>query len=159
MTTTSALGRAESFQIELLPTGVTRQTVTAASGTKTITEFNTDGSEQISYADGSSRTLSYGPDPRWGMLAPVAKSDVFTTPGGIMRTVTTTRSATLSTLANPLSLTNLTETIRENGKLSTRVFTSSGSTRTLTETSAAGRIRTTSLDALGRVTQVQRHLQ
>ncbi len=155
VTTTSTLGRTESFQVELLPTGAMRRTLTAASGTKTITDINTDGSEQTTYADGSTRTASYGPDPRWGMLAPVVKSDVFSTPGGITRTVTATRSATLSALGNPLSLTNLTYNTRENGKLSTRVFTSSGSTRTLTETSAAGRIRTTSLDAMGRVTQVQ----
>ncbi|MBL0122657.1 MAG: hypothetical protein IPP88_07950 [Betaproteobacteria bacterium] len=155
VTTTSALGRSHAYQVEQLTTGAARRTVTAASGTKTITLINTDGSEQTTYADGSSRTVIKGPDPRWGMLAPVAKSVVLTTPGGRTRTVTTVRTATLSDPNDLFSLTNLTDTLTDNGAVRTRVYSRNGATRTLTDTSAAGRGSIVTLDALGRVTQAQ----
>ena len=84
-------------------------------GAQTITLINTDGSEQTTGADGSVATIQYGPDPRWGMLAPVATSMTLKTPGGLTRTVTTTRTATLSDPNNLLSLTKLTDTITDNG--------------------------------------------
>lgn len=155
VTTTSALGRARSYQVEQLPTGTVRRTVIAPSGTKTITLINTDGSEQTIYADGSTRTVSYGPDPRWGMLAPVASQVIETTPGGRTRTVTTTRTATLADPYNVMSLAKLTDTISVNGAVGTRIYNNTGSTRTLTTTTGGGRSSTTTLDALGRVTQVQ----
>lgn len=155
VTTTSALGRTHSYQVELLATGATRRTVAAASGKKTIMVINTDSSEQTTYADGSSRTVTFGPDPRWGALAPIAKSVTVNTPGGRSRIVTTARTVTLSDPANLLSLTNQTDTVTDNGAVSTRVYSRSGATRTVTDTSAAGRGNTVSLDALGRVIQVQ----
>lgn len=155
VTTTSALGRAHSYQVEQLPTGTVRRTVTAPSGTKIITLINTDGSEQTTYADGSTRTVSYGPDPRWGMLAPVASKVIETTPGGRTRTVTTTRTTTLADPYNLVSLAKLTDTISVNGAVGTRIYNNTGSTRTLTTTTGGGRSSTMTLDALGRVTQVQ----
>lgn len=151
--TKSALGRARSYQVEQLPTGTVRRTVTASGGTKTITLINTDGSEQITYADGSTRTMTYGPDPRWGMLAPVASQVIETTPGGRTRTVSTTRTATLADPNNVMSLAKLTDTISVNGEVGTRIYNNTGSTRTLTTTTGGGRSSTTTLDALGRVTQ------
>lgn len=153
VTTTSALGRSRSYQVERLPTGTVRRTVTQPSGVKTVTLIGTDASEQTTYADGSVATVQYGPDPRWGMLAPVAKSVSLQTPGGLTRTVTTTRTATLSDPNNLLSLTQLRDTVTDNGAVSTGVY--DGATRLFTVTTAAGRSGTSSLDALGRVTQEQ----
>ncbi len=155
VTTTSALGRTHVYQVEQLSTGAMRRTVTGASGTKTVTLINTDGSEQTTYADGSSSTVTYGPDPRFGMLAPVASSVIVKTPGGLTRTVTTTRTATLTDPNNVLSLTKLTDTVSDNGVVSARVYTLTGNTRTLTTTTPAGRSSTVTLDALGRMTQAQ----
>ena len=155
VTTTSALGRNHVYQVEQLPTGAVRRSVTAASGTKTITLINTDGSEQTTYADGSSTSVTYGPDPRFGMLAPVPSSVIVKTPGGLTRTVTTTRAATLADPSNVLSLTKLTDTVSDNGVVSTRVYNATGGTRTLTTTTPAARSSTLTLDALGRVTQAQ----
>ena len=67
-----------------------------------MTLINTDGSEQTTYADGSSTAVTDGPDPRWGMLAPVARSVIVKTPAGLTRTITTTRTATLADPNNPL---------------------------------------------------------
>ncbi len=154
VTTTSALGRNHVYQVEQLPTGAQRRTITGASGTKTITLNNADGSKQTSYADGSSATITYGPDPRFGMLAPVASSVVVKTPAGLTRTITTTRTVTLADPNNVLSLTKLTDTVTDNGVVSTRVYTNAA-TRTLTTTTAVGRSSTVTLDALGRTTQAQ----
>ena len=151
--TTSALGRIRSYQVEQLPIGTIRRTVTQPDGVKTVTVTNTDGSEQTTSADGSVTTIQYGPDPRWGMLAPVAESVTSENAGGLTRKVTTTRTTMLSDPTNLLSLANLTDTITDNGVVSTRVY--NGISRLFTSTTAAGRSVTLTVDALGRVTQEQ----
>ncbi|MEO8135168.1 MAG: RHS repeat-associated core domain-containing protein, partial [Betaproteobacteria bacterium] len=153
VTTTSALGRVRAYQVEQLSTGAVRRSVTQPSGAKTVTLIDTDSSTQTIYPDGGSSTVQYGPDPRWGMLAPVATSMTLTTPGGLTRTITTTRTATLANLNNLFSLTTLTDTVTDNGAVSTHVY--DGATRWFTSTTAAGRSGTLSLDAQGRITQGQ----
>lgn len=159
VTTTSALGRSRVYQVEQLSTGAMRRSVTDASGAKTITLIGTDRSEQTTYADGSSTAVTYGPDPRWGMLSPIATSVVVKTPGGLKRTITTSRTVTLADPNNVLSLTKLTDTVSDNGVASTRVYTNTpagtGTTRKLTSTTAGRRSSTVYLDALGRMTQAQ----
>src|SRR5205823_6539784 len=105
------------------------------------------------YADGTVVTVQYGPDPRWGMLAPVATSVTVKTPGALMRTVTTKRSVTLSEPANLLSMTGMTDTVTDNGAVRTLVY--DGIARLLTITTAAGRSSTLHVDMQGRVTQAQ----
>jgi RHS repeat-associated protein len=155
VTTTTALGRTNVYQVEQLSTDAVRRTVTSPSGTLTTTLINSDDSELTTYADGSGSTVKPGPDPRWGMLAPVAKSVIVTTPGGLTRTIASVRTATLSDLNNLMSLTNLSDTVTVNGAASSRVYSDNGTTRTLTVTTAAGRSSTVTLDALGRSTQAQ----
>ena len=154
VTTTTALGRARAYQVEQLPTGAIRRSVNAdCCGGNTGTLINTDGSEETTSADGRVATVQSGPDPRWGVLATVAANVRLTTPGGLTRTITTTRSATLSNPTDLLSLTNLTDTVTDNGAVSTLVF--DGTSRSFTSTTAAGRSGTLTLDAHGRVTQGQ----
>ena len=101
VTSTSALGRVRTYQVEQLSTGARRRTVSAPSGARTVRLVNPDGSEQTTYADGSSSTVVYGPDPRFGMLAPVPTILSMTTPSGLTRTIATTRIATFSDLTEP----------------------------------------------------------
>lgn len=155
VTTTTALGRSNVFQVEQLASQGVRRTVTSESGLLTTTVVNADDSEQTTFADGSTRTVKYAPDPRWGMLVPVAKSEISTTPGGRTRTLTTVRTATLSDPNNLLSLTGLIDAFTDNGVASTRVYANNGTTRTLTDTFATARGGTITLDALGRVTREQ----
>jgi RHS repeat-associated protein len=155
VTSTSALGRLRIYQVEQLPTGTVRRTVTAPSGTTTVRLVNPDGSEQTTYADGSTQNVVYGPDPRFGMLAPIPASVTLTTPGGLTRTITTARTATLSDPTNLLSLSNLTETVTDNGAVSTSVYDVTGGQRSITRTTAAGRSGSVLLDSLGRVTRAQ----
>jgi YD repeat-containing protein len=152
VTTTSALGHNNAYRVEELSTGALRRTVTQPSGARTVTMINTDGSQEITYADGTIVTTLYTPDPRWGMLAPLASS-VTKTPSGLTRTLTTQRSVTLSDPTDLLSMTRMTETITDNGSVSTLVYDALA--RLFTLTTAVGRSGTWKIDAQGRVTQAQ----
>jgi len=90
-----------------------------------------------------------GPDPRFGMLAPVLVSRTVATPGGKTEVVIRSREALLSDPLDPLSLLSLTETTTRNGRLSTRLF--DAASLTWTATSPAGRQSVTTLDPVGRV--------
>jgi RHS repeat-associated protein len=150
VTTTTALGRAATYKVQYLPNGSVRRTSTEPSGEVTVTTLGTDGTEVSTFGNGGTATVQYGPDPRWGMLAPVAKSVVMTTPGGITRTITGAVTATLSNPTNLLSLASLTETSTESGQTRTRTY--NAATRTFTFTSPEGRTSTATIDALGRWT-------
>ena len=152
VTTTTALGHNNTYAVEELPTGAIRRTVTQPSGSKTVTLINIDGSRITTYADGTVVTTQFGPDPRWGMLAPIATS-VTKTPSGLTRTVTTQRSVTLSDPTNLLSMIRMTDTITDNGAVSTLVYDAVA--RLFTLTTAAGRSGTWKVDAQGRFTQEQ----
>ncbi|MEO8132570.1 MAG: RHS repeat-associated core domain-containing protein [Betaproteobacteria bacterium] len=149
VTTTSALGRTHLYQLQLLGSGALRRTVTAPSGATTISLINTDGSEQTTFADGTITTVIQGPDPRFGMQAPIVKSVTVSKPGSVTATRLATRSVTLADPADLLSLTAQTDTITVNGKVYTSTY--SAATRTVTSTTPAGRQSVTTLDAQGHV--------
>jgi RHS repeat-associated protein len=153
VTTTSALGRIRSYQATQLPTGAILRTVTQPTGASTTTLIDTDGTERTTNPDGSSTTVQYGPDPRWGMLAPIASSVILKTPGGLTRTITTSRTATLSDPLDLLSLSTLTDVVMDNAALSTSVY--DAKSRLLTITTAVGRTASYSRDVEGRLTQEQ----
>jgi YD repeat-containing protein len=105
VTLTSALNRTVVYQLENIATGdQRRRTTTAADGTVTETLIKTDGSQRITYPDGTVDALVFGPDPRWGMQAPVLTSLIRTTPGGLVQTITRSRTATLTNPLDPLSM-------------------------------------------------------
>src|SRR5690606_25640126 len=55
---------------------------TAPDGTVTIRTQTDAGTTKVVHPDGSTESITKGPDPRFGMAAPVIKSDVITTPSG-----------------------------------------------------------------------------
>ena len=149
VTVTSALGRTRSFQVERLPTGAVRRTVTARSGATTVTVSNTNGTQAATYPDGSQITATLGSDPRFGMLAPRLVQRVRTVPGGPTETVTASRSVTLADPDNILSLATLTDTVSVNGRSFSHAY--AATTRTMTDLSAEGRRTISILDTQGRV--------
>ncbi len=155
VTTTSTLGRAHLYQVERLPAGAVRRAFTGASGATSTRLSGSDGSEQRTSADGTTTSLIYRPDPRFGMLAPIAASVIEQRPSGLRRTVTATRSAALANAGDPLSLTRLVETINDNGAVSSWAYSHDGVTRSITHTSAAGRGSVVTLDELGRAIEVR----
>ena len=156
--TTTASGLSSTYQVQYLPAGGEQWTTTNYCncgnpvGT-TVTVYGTDGTQTTTAPDGTVTTLTPGPDPRFGMLAPITKSLTVTTPAGLTSTVTTSRTVALSDPNNPLSLVTETDTIVQDGQPYTSVYDASA--RTITSTSPDGRMTTTTLDSRGRVASMQ----
>jgi RHS repeat-associated protein len=145
---TSAEGRVTDFRVETLANGDRRLVNTHPDGTVASRLYKTGGENLFNAADGTLTTVQLGPDPRFGMQAPVASKVLTKTPAGLTSTVTRTRTATLTTPTDPLSLATLTESTTVNGNTDRAVFDAAN--RTLTYTSPAGRTAATTLDSQGR---------
>ena len=150
---TSALGRTSTFQVQQLSTGDERRVNTDPAGLQRTLLIKTDGTEQTTDPDRMISTRIDTGDPRWGMMAPVPKSLTVATPGGLTFSSTSTRTATLSDPANLLSLTTLDDTRVLNGRTATSHF--DAATRTFTDTSPVGRVRTRTIDTQDRTTASQ----
>ena len=148
----TSLNRTTTYRVENLPTGDERRTRIEPDGTQTVKLIKTDGTVQTTTADGTVTTQVQGPDPRFGMLAPLSQSYSVAT-GGLTFSASRSRTATLSDSTDPLSLALQTDTLTLNGRASTRVY--DAATRVTTATSAAGRIGKTTLDAQGRLIKTE----
>lgn len=148
----TTLGRSTSYLVGHLKTGEKRRLTTAPDGTKTETLMGTDGSRKTTLADGTVINLFEGPDPRFGMQAPIPTSLTMTT-GGLTSTLSTERTVSLADPHKPLSLTSQTDTIKLNGRTFKSVY--DAATKTTTSTSAGGRLSKVTIDNLGRVVQSQ----
>jgi RHS repeat-associated protein len=152
VTRTTGEGRTVKHRVETLATSSQQFTDLGTDGTQTTRLAATDGTTTTTQPDGTVTQLLEGPDPRFGMQAPIPSSFTTTT-GGLTSTVTTQRSASLSDPNNPLSLLTLTDTVTLNGRTATSIY--AAATKTATATSAAGRVSASTLDNLGRVVQSQ----
>jgi RHS repeat-associated protein len=150
-TMTSAEGRTSTFKVEPLSTGDRRQINTRPDGTVQTKLFKINGEETTISPDGTLTSILQGPDPRFGMQAPLLSTASVKLPSGLTSTTTTTRTAPLSNANNLLSLTTLTETATVNGKLYKSVFDKTS--LTYTNTSAAGRVTTTQVNSKNRPLQ------
>jgi RHS repeat-associated protein len=151
VTLTTALSRKTTHKVEHLPSGDERRTITFPDGISTELLIGADGNRKTTFPDGTITNLLEGPDPRFSMQAPLSKSLSITT-GGVTSTVTAEHTATFTDPLNPLSLTVLNESTSINNRPPfTRSFNTA--TKVLTETTAAGRQRTMTVDAQGRVLQ------
>ncbi len=148
VSTSTALGRVTSDQVDYLSGGRKTYTRTFPSGVKTVTQGSGDSSSTTTYPDGTKVSTTSGPDPRFGMRAPVTTSRTRTTPGKITTTVTRSVQASLTDTYNPLSMTKLTRTTSVNGRTYTSVF--DAAKRRWTSTTPAGRKAEAELDKQGR---------
>jgi RHS repeat-associated protein len=153
VTRTTALGRTTTYKVENLDTGGSKRTNTFPNGLQSVTQIGADSSSRVTNADGTVTTLNLSPDPRFGLMAPIAGSFNITTPSGLTSSSSTSRSVTLSDLNNLLSLTSQTDTFTLNGQTYTSIFDSA--LRRITETSPVGRNIFTTLDSKGRVAAAQ----
>jgi RHS repeat-associated protein len=147
-TRTTALNRTTTYQVANLPIGDQQRTVTTPDGATTTTLTQTNGTILSTAPDGTVTTMVQGPDPRFGMQAPIVKS-LTTASGGLTATQTTAVTVSPSNVTDLTKLTQLTTTIARNGRSSTTVY--DAASRTLTTTSAAGRVGRTVLNVQGRV--------
>ena len=67
-----------------------------ATGAKTKTESRTDGTQLVTYPDGTKVEVHREPDPQWGFNAPMISSYKVTTPGGRVDETTVTRTMALA---------------------------------------------------------------
>ncbi len=149
---TTVLGRSTTHGVTKLSTGNEQRTSRSPDGTQSTTINATNGTHMTTAADGTVTTLVESPDPRFAMQSPIA-SKLTIASGGLTSTLTSTRTASLSSPANPLSLTGLIDTVTINGRKSTSTYDAAA--KTVTNTSAAGRKAATPLDNLGRIVQAQ----
>lgn len=137
-------GSATTFSVRRLANGDVERTMTApGAGTTTALE-KPDGTRVTTTPAGDRMELVLGPDPRFGMQAPVAASARLTTPAGRTATITGRRTAELS----GRELVRQTDEITTGG-LTTRA-TYDLAARTLTTVTAEGRTTVTTFDAKGR---------
>ena len=153
VTVTTGSGLVTAHEVEELPTGDVRRLLTEASGAITETLLRADGSRRLTYPNGTVLDEVDGPDPRFGMQAPMLKSQVLTTPGGKTQVITRTQSVTLTNPSDLLSLSTLSSTITIDGRTTTTNY--DATTRTLTLHTPANRTGTATLDVRGRMTGAQ----
>jgi YD repeat-containing protein len=113
VTSLSALLREERYQVERLPTGGEQRVNSCCGGVAATEQIATDGSRTITSPDGTATRLEFGPDPRWGMQAPLDRAVTVTTPGGHMLKLATEDEVRLADSANPLSAAILKQALSE----------------------------------------------
>lgn len=109
-------------------------------------------SSSVTLPGASALSETFGPDPVWGLQAPVVTSAT-QTEGSLTMNSTASRNVTLKTPGNPFSVNSETATETVNGRTTKSTFT--GATRTLVTKSPAGRATTVTLDALERATRIK----
>ena len=115
-----------------------------------------DGVTETVAPDGTKTEVETAPDPRWGAQVPVVAVTTVTTPDGKVSTVKRTDTVALAMPRNPFSVTFLQTQFAETGGGTRKWAYNSGDEsnpddQTVMETSAEGRITTTTLDRYGRV--------
>jgi RHS repeat-associated protein len=150
---TTAEGRVTVYAKTSPNQGDVLRTVTLPSGLANEALREINGRTTTLFPDGTTITRVLGPDPRFGMQAPMLQSLTATTPGGLVFQRSASRAVSLSDPANPLTLVSETQTDEVNGRTYTRTY--AAATRTYTHSSPEGRVATRVLDAQGRLTRVQ----
>ncbi|XZN90925.1 MAG: RHS repeat domain-containing protein [Microcoleus sp.] len=150
----TATGRESTYLTERLSTGEERQVNTGCGGTGAIVALTAkDGTETITYPDGSTFIQEQQPDPRFGKQASLLKRTVLKTPGGLTANLSLTRSCNLADPNDPLSLISLTDTVDFNGRKSTTTFDAENNQ--IIYQSPAGRRSILNLDEGGRVIKTE----
>ena len=147
-TKTTAEGRVSIYKMSSLPTGNRLRTNTFPSGLQFTKEFGKDGNHTELYADGMEVTQLWGADPAWGLMTPLLKEKVTTTPAGLVFTRSFERQTVLSDPADPLSLVSRNDTVTVNGRAWKTSFDAGA--LLWTSESPQGRLRYRTIDTRGR---------
>jgi RHS repeat-associated protein len=145
----TALALTTTYRVEHFSNDAIRRVNTYPNGLQDELVKNPDGTRFSRSPDGTTQRVTLGPDPRWGMLAPVSTQVTATLPSGLTWNTQVTRTAALTQPGNVHSLATLTETVAINGRPYTSTYTAA--TRTWVERSPEGRVVTTTTDMQGRV--------
>ena len=157
-TATTALGRETTYREDDLPDGGKLRVVTFPDGTKKSYRIDSDGNDKkegytsTTLHNGTQIDVLLGPDPRFGMQAPILKSQRIEVPydgNNLESNATLERIVTMADPQNPLSVTQLSDTFNVNGRVLSQVF--DAASRTFIDTSPEGRQKTTKIDSIGRI--------
>ncbi len=152
VTRTTAMGRVTTFRMEDLPTGERFSLKQYPDGTWNKAEFGLQGDQTTTYCDGTIITMKHGPDPRFGMQAPVLEMLEITSPAGLTNRIDQRRTVLLDDPANLLSLQTLEDTLTVNDR--TFQYQYDAATRVLATTTPEGRLSQNTLDEQGRVIRI-----
>ena len=149
----NALGDTTTCQVTNLPNGdELRETFFPNGAVKSIL-IRPDGTQVITDPMGIEMTTVLGPDPRWGMQAPIVASVTMKgSDGRVFHEATTSRTVTLADPNDPLSLLTQTDTVTVSGRTTTTTFDASA--RTITLSDPVGEQTVTLVDDLGRPLRV-----
>ncbi|NLG85563.1 MAG: RHS repeat protein, partial [Firmicutes bacterium] len=142
-----------TYKVENLPTGERRMTNAGCCGGPIVSVVSPDGTTTITHPDGTVVTTIQGPDPRFGMQAPIVAKMTVKTPSGLVYEQEAYRYAELVEAGNPLSLVNLSDYTTINGRTYATIY--DASTRRITTTTPEGRESFTYLDEKGRVVRTE----
>nr|WP_010132121.1 RHS repeat-associated core domain-containing protein [Microbulbifer agarilyticus] len=145
---TSAEGRTTRYQVIPESVGGRRRVNIHPDGTETTTLFGTGGDVITIAPDGTETYRKRGPDPRFGMGAPVQENTFVTTPAGLEQVISSSRTAELADRADLLSHNSLGQTVTINGRTATAVY--DASSRTWSSATPEGRQSTVVLNDKGR---------
>jgi RHS repeat-associated protein len=129
------------MRVNVSPEGLVRETWIAP-----------DGRTETREPDGSRSASRFGPDPRFGMLAPVLAESRLELPSGLAWSLTLERTADFADPQDPSTLLALRDLVRLNGAEYRRVY--DAARRESTWTTPAGRLTSVSLDPHGRPLRV-----
>jgi RHS repeat-associated protein len=150
---TTALGRTTTHEVDYPVEGGRRLVDTQADASRFEVNIGDDGARTSVSPDGTAVTVLQGPDPRFGMQAPVDALRIIQTPSGLTKVTSIERSVNLSDPENLLSLISWTQLKTINGRIFSKSFDAPGNT--MSTTSPEGRTMVTELGELGRITRKQ----
>jgi len=152
VTRVSEEGRVLEYEVSRLLDGSTEIINRFPGQLSNRTVVGLDGTESVQLANGQTVVTTFGPDPRFGMQAPIVVSRQQITPGGVVNEFTASRTVQLADPADPFSAIQIVDTESFNGASFVRDRnTVSG---TSTETSPAGRPLVVANNAAGQLTSV-----
>jgi len=153
VTLTSPMGHTSTYDVQDFADGGQQRVNTGPDGLRHSALLRADGSSTQMEPNGTIINSVLGPDPRFGTQAPVSTLSSLTMPGGGVSRQVYTQTLALADPANPLSVTDVTDTVTLDGHTASSVYDSA--TRTSTSTSPQGRTRATLYDGQNRVIQQQ----
>jgi RHS repeat-associated protein len=153
VTKTTAEGYTTQYGVDRTVDGREHRINTFPNGLSSDTVIQANGTTTTRLPDGMRTSVTEGPDPHWGMLAPIAKTITSTTPSGRSFTIATTQTSQLANQADPLSLTTLNETVTVNGRAYTSLY--DAASRTFNLTTPTGRQSSSTIDIHGRIKSEQ----
>lgn len=155
VTTTSAEGRRNVYQVQHTPAGDKERINQCCDGLEARSSLAPSGKRINVMRDGTTTTFEFFPDPRFGMLVPIVSLATVTTPAGLRATIHGSRNTTLSNVSDPFSTTNQVESITINGRAFVTTSAFSDGTQTQTFSSPEGRQTVTTLNEKGRVIRAE----